>query len=223
VKPESASLKSFLLRGTSRLSARFSRQSLDALNLTELGFATLTLGSDAREFSAIVEALRVGRDCRVVVITGANDAGERTSLAVNLALAAVWKGDRVALIDAAARNAKLTRAVRRATSQPVLEGGPVFATVNEVRLVLPKASGAGRGRIRPLQALDALIASDELFNLILCDGPDAGEIGASEVFARADAIVALDDEETLERLDDLGYVPTVQVRFESETPALKRA
>ena len=158
-----------------------------------------------------MEALRASRDSRVVVITGANDAG-RTHLARRQSGARRGvEGDRVALIDAAGRNAKLTRAVRRATSQPVLEGGPVFATVNEVRLVLPKAGGAGRGRIRPLQALDELIASDEPFNLILCDGPDAGEIGASEIFARADAIVALDDEETLERLDDLGYVPAVQV------------
>ena len=92
-----------------------------------------------------------------------------------------------------------------------------------MRLVLPKAGGAGRGRIRPLQALDELIAGAEPFDLILCDGPDAGEIGASEIFARADAIVALDDEETLERLDDLGYVPAVQVRSESKSPALKRA
>ena len=69
-----------------------------------------------------------------------------------------------------------------------------------------------------MQALDELIVSEEPFNLILCDGPDAGELGASEMFARADAIVALDDEETLERLDDLGYVPAVQARFESEPP-----
>ena len=74
------------------------------------------------------------------MITGANERDERTSLAVNLALAAALQGDRVALVDAAGRNAKLTRAVRRATLQPMLVGGPVFATVNQVRLVLPKAA-----------------------------------------------------------------------------------
>ena len=69
----------------------------------------------------------------------------------------------------------------------------------------------------------SLFIDDEPFDLILCDGPDAGELGASEIFARADAIVALEDEETLERLDDLGYTPAVQARFEGESSALKRA
>ena len=217
--------KHFLVGAGSISSARTRRQTLDQLDLTGLGFATLASKSDAREFSLILDGLPNAEDGRhVVVVTGANENDERTSLAINLALAATREGGRVALIDAAGRNAKLTRAVRRATLQAVLDGGPGFETDNGVLLVLPKAGETGRGRIRPLQALEELVVnSGREFDLILCDGPDASELGASEVFAAAEAIVTLDDQGTLDRLEDLGFAPTAQVHFETDAQTLRRA
>jgi uncharacterized protein involved in exopolysaccharide biosynthesis/Mrp family chromosome partitioning ATPase len=224
---------------STRLRTRTRRQSLDRLDLIDLGFPALPDSADGAEFDAVLKAVdfaiprsrdlpRAGSRRRfVLVVAGSNDFGDRTALAINLALAAVRGGARVVLLDAAGRNAKLTRAVRSVSRRPILDGGAIFETENGVRLALPKALDAERGRQRPEAMLRQLLeARDETVDLIVCDGPGASEIEAASVFEYANAIVALDgagEAETLQQLVDLGFAPSVLVRFEMRDEALRRS
>ena len=207
------------------LTARARPQTLDALDLTGLGFRTPSDNAEVDEFKSILDALAVSTKPRRVIVTGDNEFGDRSALAINLALAAARSGAKVALLDAAGRNAKLTRAVRLAVRVPLLDAGLLYDTVNGIRLALPKAGDPDRGRVKPLTLLRELIGEGG-FDWILCDGPDASEVGAGEVFALADAVVALEDEGTQDKLDDLDVTPAAYVRF-AAAPApqveLKRA
>jgi len=188
-----------------RLVARPRELSLDTLELTALGFPAPADGADLSEFVELLEALPADVDGRrVVAVVGSNEAGERTTLALALAVAAARAGRRVALLDATGRNARLTRAVRLATHRTLLEGGPGYDTAEGVRLVLPKAGDGERGRLTPLEALDDLIES-EAYDLILLDGPAPQEAEAELLFDDCDAIVGLDDGVTEARLDELGF------------------
>jgi uncharacterized protein involved in exopolysaccharide biosynthesis/Mrp family chromosome partitioning ATPase len=223
----------------SRLRTRTRRQSLDRLDLIDLGFPALPDSADADEFEAVLKAVdfaiprsrdlpRAGSRRRfVLVVAGSNDFGDRTALAINLALTAARGGARVVVLDAAGRNAKLTRAVRSASRRPILDAGAIYETENGVRLALPKALDAERGRQRPEAMLRQLLdARDEPLDLIVCDGPGASEVEAASVFEYANAIVALDGAEeatTLEQLADLGFAPSVLVRFELRDEALRRS
>jgi hypothetical protein len=143
------------------LRTRTRRQSLDRLDLIDLGFPALRDSADATEFEAVLKAvdftyprsrdlLRAGPRRRfVLVVAGSNEFGDRTALAINLALTAARGRARVVLLDAAGRNAKLTRAVRVASGKVILDAGAIYKTENDVRLALPKASDAERGRQRP--------------------------------------------------------------------------
>jgi uncharacterized protein involved in exopolysaccharide biosynthesis/Mrp family chromosome partitioning ATPase len=228
-----------IVGAATRLRTRTRRQSLDRLDLIDLGFPALPDSADADEFEAVLKAVdfanpgsrdlpRAGSRRRfVLVVAGSNDFGDRTALAINLALTAARGGAHVVLLDAAGRNAKLTRAVRSASRKPILDSGAMYETENGVRLALPKALDAERGRQRPEAILRQLLdARDETLNLIVCDGPGASEIEAASVFEYANAIVALDgagEATTLEQLADLGFAPSVLVRFEMRDEALRRS
>ena len=222
-----------------RLRTRTRRQSLDRLDLIDLGFPALPDSADADEFEAVLKAVdfanprsrdlpRAGSRRRfVLVVAGSNDLGDRTALAINLALTAVRGGAQVVLLDAAGRNAKLTRAVRSASRKPILDAGAMYETENGVRLALPKGLDAERGRQRPEAMLRQLLDTrDETLDLIVCDGPGASEIEATSVFEYANAIVALDgagEATTLQQLADLGFAPSALVRFEMRDEALRRS
>jgi uncharacterized protein involved in exopolysaccharide biosynthesis/Mrp family chromosome partitioning ATPase len=228
-----------IVGAATRLRTRTRRQSLDRLDLIDLGFPALPDSAGADEFEAVLTALdfatprsrdlpRAGSRRRfVLVVAGSNDFGDRTALAINLALTAARGGARVVLLDAAGRNAKLTRAVRSASRRPILDAGASYETENSVRLALPKALDAERGRQRPEAMLRQLLdAREETLDLIVCDGPGASEIEAASVFEYANAIVALDgagEATTLEQLANLGFAPNVLVRFEMRDEPLRRS
>jgi Mrp family chromosome partitioning ATPase len=237
--PSEATVAPRLTVGASTpLRTRTRRQSLDRLDLIDLGFPALRDSADATEFEAVLKAVdfayprsrdlpRAGPRRRfVLVVAGSNEFGDRTALAINLALTAARGGARVVLLDAAGRNAKLTRAVRVASRKPILDAGTVYETENDVRLALPKALDAERGRQRPEAMLRNFLDSrDEALDLIVCDGPGASEVEAASVFEYANAIVALDGAEeaaTLEQLAGLGFAPGVLVRFEMHEDATRK-
>ena len=217
------------------LRTRTRRQSLDRLDLIDLGFPALRDSADATEFEAVLKAVdftcprsrdlpRAGPRRRfVLAVAGSNEFGDRTALAINLALTAARGGARVVLLDAAGRNAKLTRAVRVASRKAILDAGAIYETENDVRLALPKALDAERGRQRPEAMLRNFLDSrDEALDLIVCDGPGASEVEAASVFENANAIVALygaEEAATLEQLAGLGFAPSVLVRFQMDEDA----
>ncbi len=224
-KPPFAAAPTYHLIGSrTRLVIRSSAQKLASLELAGLGFPTLAPGADSSDLRDLIEALPRGRaDRQVIMVAGDNASGDRTALALNIAIFAARMGAHVALLDAAGRNARLTRAVRLATRQTVLENGPAYATSEGVRLILPKAGDAQRGRLSVLAALRELIDGAGPA-LIVLDGPDTREQDARELLALATAVIALDDGETASALAEMGVLPHALAAFaEPPVAELKRA
>jgi Mrp family chromosome partitioning ATPase len=223
----------FAITRRSRLETTQRTQSLGRLDLAGLGFLALPADADSSEFEAILHALGVderlrqgARPALAVAVVGSNDDGLRTSLAINLALCAARRGVHVALIDAAERNAKLTRAIRRAAQTPVLNQGAFYLAANRVVLALPQAFDTEIGRMRPDELLHSLTRlKDEAFELIICDGPDAHEGDAARVFGLVDEVVAIEEtpgdegsQSQLQALADAGVAARALVRFDAATP-----
>ena len=219
----------FLITSRSRLVTAQRKQSIDRLELAGLGFPTLPAGADGAEFDAILDELGLldspGQGPRRAVafaVAGSNGAGLRTSLAINLTLCAARRGVRVALIDAAERNAKLTRAVRHATQTPILNKGAFYLTGNRVLLALPKGFDAEIGRMRPDELLRSLTRlRDEAIELIICDGPDPDDRTAVRMLELVDEVVAFEETpgdaaaQSLERaLAKAGVAARACVRYE---------
>jgi uncharacterized protein involved in exopolysaccharide biosynthesis len=232
--PEAAT---FAITARSRLAAALRTQAIDRLDLAGLGFPTLPADADGAEFDAILDALGLddGRRRRArrpfaFAVAGSNGEGLRTALAINLALCAARRGVRVALIDAAERNAKLTRAVRRAAQTPILDKGAFYLAANRVLLALPKGFDAEIGRMRADELLQSLKRlRDEAIELIVCDGPDPADANAARILGLVDEVVAF--EETpgeggapalLKTLADAGVAARARVRFDATAPAPAR-
>jgi len=222
----------FAITPRSQLATALRTQSLDRLDLTGLGFPALPADADGAEFDAILDALgiddgprRGARRAAVFAVAGSNGAGLRTTLAINLALCAARRGVRVALIDAAERNARLTRAIRHAAQTPILDKGAFYLAANRVLLALPKGFDAEIGRMRPDELLRSLTRlRDEAIELVICDGPDPGDEGAARILAMVDEVVAIeeapgDDAQLLERaLAEAGVAARARVRFDAARP-----
>ncbi|HYA71528.1 MAG TPA: hypothetical protein VEF36_00070, partial [Roseiarcus sp.] len=224
----------FAITPRSRLETEQRTQSIDRLDLTGLGFPALPADADGAEFDAILDALGLGdgprqgsRRVRAFAVAGSNGDGLRTSLAINLALCAARRGVHVALIDAAERNATLTRAIRHAAQTPILNQGAFYLSANRVLLALPKGFDAEIGRMRPDELLQSLTRlRDEAVELIICDGPDPSDPGAARILGLVDDVVAFEETsgdegaQSLRRaLADAGVAARALVRFEAVRPA----
>lgn len=219
-------VKRFLV-DASTLSTQSRRQSFDRLDVTRMGIPISDdlpgAFGDALEAAGYVEASGRRRAFAIVAV-GPNEAGQRTALALNLALAAVADGGRVALLDAAGRHSRLTRALRLVTRTTTLPEGPFFETDNGVWLVLPKTDGGRRGRAEIIDVLDLTLGED--LDLVICDGPDVRDSIAEEIFVRAEAIISLDDDDARKSLAKLGFSADAEVRLdlaESEFSARRGA
>ena len=195
--------------------------------------------ADSAEFDAILDALglddrpRQGlRPILAVAVIGSNGNGLRTALAINLALCASRRGLHVALIDAAERNAKLTRAVRRAAQTPILNQGAFYLAANRVLLALPKGFDAEIGRMRADELLQSLTRlEDEAIELVICDGPDPRDDGAGRILGLADEVVAFEEapgdegaQALWKTLADAGVTARALARFDlARPPQQKRA
>jgi uncharacterized protein involved in exopolysaccharide biosynthesis len=227
----------FAITLRSRLKTAQRTQSLDRLDLAGLGFPALPADADGAEFDAILGALglddalrRGSRPILAVAVVGSNGDGLRTALAINLALCAARRGVHVALIDAAERNAELTRAVRHAAQTPILDQGAFYLAANRVLLALPRGFDAEFGRTRPGELLQSLTRlHDEAVELVICDGPDLGDDGAAQILGLVDEVVAFADGSGEEGAQSLGkalaaagVTTCARVRFETATPQQQR-
>ncbi|MGD0639135.1 MAG: exopolysaccharide transport family protein [Roseiarcus sp.] len=227
----------FIVTSRSRLVTAQRPQSIDRLDLAGLGFPALSVGADGVEFDAILDELGLAdspgqgpRRAVAFAVAGPNGDGLRTSLAINLTLCAARRGVRVALIDAAERNAKLTRAVRRATQTPILNQGAFYLAGNRVLLALPKGFDAEIGRMRPDELLRSLTRlRDEAVELIICDGPDPDDRCAQRVLEMVDEVVAFEETpgdagaQSLGRaLAKAGVAARALVRYEPTSPAQQK-
>lgn len=191
----------FAITPRSRLETAQWTQSMDELDLAGLGFPVLPADADSAEFDAVLDALGLGGGRRegprrvvTLAIAGSNGAGLRTALAINLALCAARRGLRVALIDAAERNAKLTRAVRHAARTPILNNGAFYRAAEQVLLALPKGFDPEIGRVRPDELLQSIgRLDDQSIELIICDGPDPGDSDAARLLGLMDEVIVLEE------------------------------
>ena len=191
----------FAITPRSQLEAEQWTQSMDDLDLRGLGFPVLAPGANSAEFDAVLDALGIndGRreDSRRVVtlaVAGANGAGLRTALAINLALCAARRGVHVALIDAAERNARLTRAIRHAARTPILDKGAFYRAADQILLALPKGFDAEIGRVHPDELLQSIGRSgDQSIEFIICDGPDPGDDDAARLLGLVDEVLVLEE------------------------------
>ncbi len=229
----------FAITGRSQLMAAQRAQSLDRLDLGGLGFPTLPVEADGAEFDAILDALGLDDGARrgapralAFAVAGPNSDGLRTALAINLTLCAARRGVRVVLIDAAERNAKLTRAIRHAAQTAILDKGAFYLAANRVLLALPKGFDAEIGRMRPDELLQSLTRlRDEAIELIICDGPDPGDADATRILGLVDEVVAFEEtpggdgaQALRKTLADAGVAARAVVRFDEARPEkMKRA
>jgi uncharacterized protein involved in exopolysaccharide biosynthesis len=227
-KPEPiAPRRSLSITARSRLRAERRAQSLDRLELTGLGFPVLDGTEDGVEFDAILDALfspQRGQSTqkRSVCVFGRSDSGLRTALTLSLALCAARRGVKVAVIDAAERNPRLTRAIRHATTTPVLDQGAFYRSVDGVLVGLPRSYDPKLGRLTALEILRATMRpGDEAASLIFCDGPDPSDPGMVEQLQAVDDVIALeataerDDSEAIAAaLKEAGVATRASVRFE---------
>ncbi len=229
-------IATFTITRRSRLETAQRGQSIDRLDLTALGFPALPADADGAEFDAILDALGLDDSLRrrprravAFAVAGSNSAGLRTSLAINLALCAARRGLRVALIDAAERNASLTRAIRHAARTPVLDQGAFYLADNRVLLALPKGFDAEIGRMRPDELLRSLARlRDRAIELIICDGPDPSDPAAAQFLALVDEVVAFEEapgavaQSLAGTLAEAGVAPRALARFEAEGAAQQK-
>ncbi|MGD0565188.1 MAG: Wzz/FepE/Etk N-terminal domain-containing protein [Roseiarcus sp.] len=227
----------FAITPRSRLETAQRSQSIDRLDLAGLGFPALPADADSAEFDAILDALGLddgrrkgSRRVLAIAVAGSNGDGLRTALAINLALCAARRGVHVALIDAAERNAKLTRAIRHAAQTPILNQGAFYLAANRVLLALPKGFDAEIGRMRPDELLQSLTRlRDEAIELVICDGPDPGDGAAARILGLVDAVVAFEEtpgdegaQSLWRALADAGVTARALVRFDAMRPAQQK-
>jgi uncharacterized protein involved in exopolysaccharide biosynthesis/Mrp family chromosome partitioning ATPase len=200
-KPTSAGSPPFVaITQRSRLERRASPQSLARIDLAGLGFATLQSKSDSAEFRDVFAAFdlfeslrKPGAERRSIAVVGNNRSGQRSALAINLALTAAGEGFRPALIDTAAWNSRLTRAVRQSMNSSSLAKATFVDTANGVLLSLPKCHDEAVPRIAPVEALNYLLnAAEEELDLVICDGPGVSDPDSAAILSKVDDIILLE-------------------------------
>ena len=182
--------------------SRFRRRAIDIgeerLDITRIGLPTLASSSTLDEFHPILDFLHARGSfeaCRSVVVVGGNDLQQRTTLALNLALAASLSGEATALFEADDTGNRLAEAIaaHREEQSGDFEA-PLIRTTNRVLLaqVPPNADQAGWTRSRVIRVLKD---GERPIDWLICDGPD--EItgpGLARYFDAVDDIILVAEE-----------------------------
>jgi uncharacterized protein involved in exopolysaccharide biosynthesis len=193
------------------------RRARDAslIALTEIGLATLQEGDDAGELRRVGEAFslysalrRDGSGPRTLGVVGPNRERLRSSLAVNLALAASRDGFRVALVDLVPGGSTLTKIVTTTTSGWAKERGVFRVTSDNVLLVLPSLDPRFVSRSRLERTLHDLKSFRGRLDLIVCDCSADQDSGWTLALREIDDFVALE-----------GYLPSSDSRFSTAQAA----
>ncbi|MBV8849426.1 MAG: GumC family protein [Methylobacteriaceae bacterium] len=146
----------------------------DRLDLTRIGLPTVGPGSTLDEFHPILDFLHARgtfEECRSVAVLGSNDLQERTTLALNLAIASSLSGEAAALLEADASGNRLARMIAAYREEQGEDADtPVIRTTN--RLVLaqapPNDDATGWTRERVMRTLKE---GEHPVDWLICDGP----------------------------------------------------
>jgi hypothetical protein len=196
------------------LASRFRRRSAEAgdprLDVTRIGLPTLGPASALDEFHPILDFLHARGalgECRKIAVLGHNDAQQRTTFALNLALAASLSGEATALFEVDRDGNRLAQAIA-IHDGPEPSPTPVLRTAN--RMLLAHAPGdENEGEWTHSRVVQALKNRESPVDWLFCDGPT--ETTGSSVSA------------FLDEIDDILVVVTQHDHAIDEVTSLRRA
>ncbi|MEA2757440.1 MAG: polysaccharide biosynthesis transport protein [Methylobacteriaceae bacterium] len=167
-------IQTFRITPDSRFRRRASDVGEERVDVTRLGLPALGPSSTLDEFHPILDFLHARgafEECRSVAILGRNDLQQRTTLALNLALAASLSGEATALFEADESGNRLAEAIAaRRQEYPDDRDAPVVRTANRMLLAQVPADDDAtewtRGRV-----VRILKDGERPIDWLFCDGP----------------------------------------------------
>jgi uncharacterized protein involved in exopolysaccharide biosynthesis len=203
-------VQTFRITPESRFRRRAGNVGEERIDVTRIGLPTIGPSSSLDEFHPILDFLHARgkfEECRSIAILGRNDLHQRTTLALNLALAASLSGEATALFEADDDGNRLTSAIAVHREEDEADG-PVLRTANRL-LVAHVPHGGEEPEWTRSRVVRALKEGDHPIDWLFCDGPS--EI-AGPGLARF-----------LDSMDDVIVVITQQDHAKDEIAALRRA
>ncbi|MEA2839215.1 MAG: polysaccharide biosynthesis transport protein [Methylobacteriaceae bacterium] len=186
-------IQTFRVTPASGFRRRASDVGADRMDVTRIGLPALGPSSTLDEFHPVLDFLHARgsfEDCRSVAILGRNDLQQRTTLALNLALAASLSGEATALFEADEDGNRLTQAIasRRAEDQDASDT-PVIRTANRILLAQVPQSDEETEWTRS-RVVRTLKDGERPIDWLFCDGPSeiAGP-GLARFFDAIDDII----------------------------------
>jgi hypothetical protein len=186
-------LQTFRITSASRFRRRASDIDEARIDMTRIGLPTLGPSSTLDEFHPILDFLHARgafEECRSVAILGRNDQQQRTTLALNVALAASLSGEATALFEADEDGNRLTQAIASHREEgEEAPDTPVLRTANRLLLAqVPRDSEENEWtRSRVVRALKN---GERPIDWLICDGPaEVGGPGLARFFDSMDDIL----------------------------------
>jgi hypothetical protein len=177
--------------------SRFRRRPAESgdarFDLTRIGLPTLGPASALDEFHPILDFLHARGsfgECRTIAVLGQNDAQQRTTFALNLALAASMSGEATALFEVDRDGNRLAQAIA-SNAATATQTTPVLRTANHMLLArAPLDDSEGewtQGRI-----VRGLKHGERPIDWLFCDGPSgSAEAGTAAFFDEVDDILVV--------------------------------
>jgi succinoglycan biosynthesis transport protein ExoP len=167
-------IQTFRVTPDSRFRRRASDVGEERIDVTRIGLPALGPSSTLDEFHPILDFLHARgafEECRSVAILGRNDLQQRTTLALNLALAASLSGEATALFEADESGNRLAQAIAaRREAYEDDRDAPVVRTANRMLLAQVPADDDAmewtRGRV-----VRILKDGEHPIDWLFCDGP----------------------------------------------------
>jgi uncharacterized protein involved in exopolysaccharide biosynthesis len=187
-------IQTFRITPNSRFRRRASEVGEERMDVTRVGLPTLGSSSTLDEFHPILDFLHARgsfEECRSVGILGKNDLQQRTTLAVNLAIAASLSGEATALFEADESGNRLADAIaaRREENGDDAET-PVIRTAN--RMLLAQAPAREEAEWTRSRVIRALKEGERPIDWLICDGPsELTGPGLARLFDAMDDLIIL--------------------------------
>jgi uncharacterized protein involved in exopolysaccharide biosynthesis len=186
-------VQKFRLTTASRFRRRATELGEERLDLTRIGLATLGPSSSLDEFHPILDFLHARgsfNECRSVAFVGRNDMQQRTTAALNVALAANLSGEATALFELDQDGNRLAQAIasRRGEDEPPADL-PALRTANRMLLAYLTLDDEDMPWT-PARVVRSLTEGTRPIDWLICDGPSqTAALGVARFFDAMDDVV----------------------------------
>ncbi len=186
-------VQKFRLTSASRFRRRATDFADERLDLTRIGLPTLGPSSSLDEFHPILDFLHARgsfNECRSVAFVGRNDMQQRTTAALNLALAANLSGEATALFELDQDGNRLAQAIASRHDEGEHSSDlPAVRTANRMLLAYLPPDGEDMPWT-PARVVRSLTDGNRPIDWLVCDGPsETAELGLARFFDAMDDIV----------------------------------